>query len=106
MGGIIMYFVDQGEIKKTLEYIDTLLAEFVNESFQTPVKKWALERLTHILIEGIIDVGGMMIDGFIMRDAGSYEDIIDILMDEKVIPEGEGENFKAVIHLRQLVVRD
>lgn len=28
-----------------------------------------------------------MIDGFIMRDPGSYEDIIDILVDERVIPK-------------------
>ena len=26
-----------------------------------------------------------MIDGFIMRDPGSYEDIIDIMEDERVI---------------------
>ena len=26
-----------------------------------------------------------MIDGFIMRDPGGYEDIIDIMEDEKVI---------------------
>ncbi|GAA3319942.1 hypothetical protein GCM10020331_028930 [Ectobacillus funiculus] len=30
-----------------------------------------------------LDVGNAIIDGFIMRDPGSYEDIIDILVDEK-----------------------
>lgn len=28
-----------------------------------------------------------MIDGFIMRDPGSYDDIMDILVDEKVVTE-------------------
>ena len=37
------------------------------------------------VIESIIDVGNTMIDGFIMRDPGGYEDIIDIMEDEKVI---------------------
>ena len=35
----------------------------------------------------MMDVGNLMIDGFIMRDPGSYEDIIDILIDEKVITQ-------------------
>ena len=38
-----------------------------------------------------------MIDGFIMRDPGSYEDIIDILMDERVISEEDGQGMKEVI---------
>ena len=36
-----------------------------------------------------------MIDGFIMRDPGSYEDIIDILMDERVISAEEGQAMKS-----------
>ena len=48
-------------------------------------EKLALERVNYLLIESIIDVGNSMIDGFIMRDPGSYEDIIDILVDEKVM---------------------
>ena len=35
-------------------------------------------------MESMMDVGNLMIDGFIMRDPGSYEDIIDILVDEKL----------------------
>ena len=47
----------------------------------------ALERMVQISIDSVLDVGNAMIDGFIMRDPGSYEDIIDILLDEKVITE-------------------
>ena len=38
-----------------------------------------------------------MIDGFIMRDPGSYEDIIDILIDEKVIANEKEKPFKELI---------
>lgn len=47
-----------------------------------------------------------MIDGFIMRDPGGYDDIIDILTDEKVItPEMDGP-LKEVIELRKELVRN
>ena len=47
-----------------------------------------------------------MIDGFIMRDPGSYEDIIDILMDERVISEEDGQGMKEIILLRKMLTQD
>lgn len=47
-----------------------------------------------------------MIDGFIMRDPGSYEDIIDIMDDEKVITADMTDRIKKVIELRQMIVRE
>lgn len=101
-----MYFVDRNKIEQILLYIDTLLNDFERHSFQSSMEKLALERMVHMLIESILDVGNMMIDGFIMRDPGSYEDIIDILVDEKVIPETDAEGYKKVIQLRNHVIRD
>src|SRR5690625_1887485 len=101
-----MYFIDRSKIDKTLVYIDTLLHEFEQYSYETPLAQFGLERMTHMLIESILDVGNMMIDGFIMRDPGSYEDIIDILVDEKVIPPSDQDSYKDVIKLRNAVVRD
>ena len=49
------------------------------------IESLALARLAHVIVESMIDVGNTMIDGFIMRDPGGYEDIIDIMEDEKVI---------------------
>lgn len=66
----------------------------------------ALARLTHVIIESIIDVGNTMIDGFIMRDPGGYDDIIDILEDEKVITIEMANPLKRVIGLRQMIVRE
>src|SRR5699024_12712772 len=52
------------------------------------------------------DVGNMMIDGFMMRDTGRYEDIIDILIDEKVIPYDEEKMYQEIIRLRNMLVKD
>lgn len=106
IGVIIMYFVDREKIEQILQYIDKLLSEFDQHSFDSPLEKLSLERLVHMFIESTLDVGNMMIDGFIMRDPGSYEDIIDILVDEKVIPPSDQDSYKDVIKLRNAVVRD
>lgn len=102
-----MYFVDQNQIRKTLSYMERLLNMFEQGTDwqATELNKLALERIGHGLIEGIIDVGNSMIDGFIMRDPGSYEDIIDILEDEKVIRSEEAGPLKAVVELRPMIVR-
>ncbi|MCG0041029.1 DUF86 domain-containing protein, partial [Escherichia coli] len=46
-----------------------------------------------------------MIDGFIMRDPGSYDDIMDILVDEKVVTEKEGDELKKLIAYRKTLVQ-
>ncbi|HLR71218.1 MAG TPA: HepT-like ribonuclease domain-containing protein, partial [Pseudogracilibacillus sp.] len=81
-----MYFVDRSRIEKTLAYMEDVLNELKNVRISSFSEKLGLERIVHVLIESVLDVGNMMIDGFIMRDPGSYEDIIDILVDEEVIP--------------------
>ncbi|MCM3739350.1 DUF86 domain-containing protein [Oceanobacillus luteolus] len=101
-----MYFVDRNKIEEILTYMDELLVLLDENNFSTPVEYLARERIVHILIESTLDVGNMMIDGFIMRDPGSYEDIIDILIDEKVIPEEEEAIYKSFIELRKDIVTD
>lgn len=102
-----MYFVNRSEIEETITHIDEQLAIVeAAKSFSTDLEKLGLERIVHIIIESMLDVGNMMIDGFIMRDPGSYHDIIDILVDEKVIEPEEEDSYKAVIDLRQMLVQD
>src|SRR5699024_3924769 len=102
-----MYFVNRQEIRDTLIYIEELLITFKeHSSYDSSLEKYSLERMTHMLIESVLDVGRMMIDGFVMRDPGSYEDIIDILADEKVIPDADKDAYKSVIRLRKMVVID
>lgn len=70
-----------------------------------PFRKKALERIVHLLVECILDTGNDMIDGFIMRDPGSYDDIMDILVDEKVVPTEEGTHLKKLVSCRKTLVQ-
>lgn len=105
-GGMHMYFVDRNQIRQTVEHIDYLLEVYEQVSINKVTGRLSLERLVHVLIESVVDVGNMMIDGFIMRDPGSYEDIIDILIDEKVLPAKEEQVYKDLVKLRQMIVND
>lgn len=105
-GGFSIYFIDRAKIEQILTYMDELLAEFDTHTFSTKMEELSLERIVHMLIESMLDVGNLMIDGFIMRDAGSYEDIVDILIDEKVIPESDEITFKELIGLRSNIIQD
>lgn len=102
-----MYFVDRNEISTTLDYMNYVLHIFEQESdwLGSDMNKLALDRLVHVTIESIIDVGNSMIDGFIMRDPGSYEDIIDIMDDEEVITDEMVDPLKEVVALRDMIVR-
>lgn len=103
-----MYFVDRNKITRTLSYLNEIIAIFEQKEdwLKDDITKLALERITHNAIESVIDVGNLMIDGFIMRDPGSYDDIIDILIDEKVIASEKEKPFKELISLRKNIVRE
>lgn len=100
-----MYFVNREKIEEILIYMEKINKEFSKRNKGGFIGQLVLERMTHINIEAIIDVGNMMIDGFIMRDPGSYEDIIDILTDEQVLPESEQKGYKEFIQLRKMIVQ-
>ncbi len=58
-----------------------------------------------MMIESVLDVGNAIIDGFIMRDPGSYDDIIDILKDEKVISAEMSKSLKILVQYRKVLVQ-
>ncbi|MFO1445307.1 DUF86 domain-containing protein [Bacillus sp. Bva_UNVM-123] len=101
-----MYFVDREKIETILQYLERKFSLFEEiTDWDSAVGKAALERTCHIIIEAILDVGNAMIDGFIMRDPGSYEDIVDILEDEKVIDLALSKSCKALIIYRKMLVQ-
>ncbi|MFE8702343.1 DUF86 domain-containing protein [Cytobacillus sp. FJAT-54145] len=101
-----MYFVDREKIEETLKFLEGQISLFEKEEkWETPIELAALERITHIMIESILDVGNAMIDGFIMRDPGSYDDIIDILDDEKVITKEMSIGYKTIVKYRKILVQ-
>ncbi|MFS0822219.1 type VII toxin-antitoxin system HepT family RNase toxin [Bacillus sp. 1P02SD] len=102
-----MYFVDREKIEKTLLFYEENLDLLETKTnWTSTIEKKALERISQLLIEAILDVGNSMIDGFIMRDPGSYEDIIDILEDEKVVTTQVANELKAIIRFRKVIVQD
>lgn len=108
MGALLVYFVDRTKITQTLTYLDKLLVIVETETnwLENDVTTLAIERIGHNVMESMMDVGNLMIDGFIMRDPGSYEDIIDILVDEKVITSEMDAPLKDVVGLRKMLVRE
>lgn len=103
-----MYFVDRNKIGLNLTHINELIVTFESTDnwLADDIHKLALQRIGHNLMEAMMDVGNVMIDGFIMRDPGSYDDIIDILLDEKVITADMEAPLKAVVGLRKMLVRE
>ncbi len=103
-----MYFVDRLKIEQMLRFLEAQLTRFEEKQDwnQDEITQLAYERMIQISIDSVLDVGNAMIDGFIMRDPGSYEDIIDILLDEKVITDEIATQFKAVLPLRKMLVQD
>ena len=102
-----MYFVDREKIEDTLSYLEQQISLFEEvKEWTSPIEKAALERIAQIMIESILDIGNTMIDGFIMRDPGSYDDIVDILDDEKVISKEMSESFKQFITYRKMLVQN
>ncbi|WP_045517972.1 DUF86 domain-containing protein [Neobacillus niacini] len=101
-----MYFVDREKLETTLVFLEKQISLFSSQNqWSTPIEKAALERITHLMIESVLDVGNAMIDGFIMRDPGSYEDIIEILMDEKVVSDETGKSLKILVQYRKVLVQ-
>ncbi|MFF2481535.1 DUF86 domain-containing protein [Paenibacillus sp. NPDC058071] len=104
-----MYYVNQEQIGVRLQAIPA-----ISEALRTLADGWqgtlieglAQERALHLAAETITDVGSFLIDGFIMRDASSYEDIIEITGEEGVFPRHLQETFIELVKLRRPLVQD
>lgn len=102
-----MYFVDRQKIEQQLTYLEKSISTYSETvNWDDPIARLALERSAQIMLDCVLDVGNSMIDGFIMRDPGSYEDIVDILLDEKVIGKEMEESLKALLPLRKMIVQN
>src|SRR5699024_4825633 len=101
-------FVNRSKFEKRLEYFHDIIKVLDHESsFTNSVMYYlALASIIHVLFESMLDTGNMMIDGFIMRDPGSFYDIIDILTDEEVLPNESASSYKALIDARQQIVKE
>lgn len=104
-----MYYINYGQIQARLEFVPVItdvLRELHLVSGQEQhdgrmIEMFAQERALHLAIEVVTDVGSLLIDGFMMRDASSYEDIIEVLCQEGVIPLGEADLHRQLIGMRR-----
>ncbi|WP_151736145.1 DUF86 domain-containing protein [Paenibacillus tengchongensis] len=105
-----MYYVNRKQIETVLNQI-----EDINSGLRRTAAEWdgsllqglVQERCLHLAIEVVTDVGSCLIDGFIMRDAGSYEDIIAIIFGEKVFEDaGMYALLIELVGLRKPLVQD
>ncbi|GGG55389.1 DUF86 domain-containing protein [Paenibacillus radicis (ex Gao et al. 2016)] len=104
-----MYYVNREQIGVRLQAIPAIseaLRSLAEQWSGTLIEGLAQERALHLAIETITDVGSYLIDGFIMRDASSYEDIIEIIGEEGAFPKELQEPFIALVKLRKPLVQD
>lgn len=108
-----MYDVNTERIEDRLLYLDRMIAllsqlkQLSDEEITSEARNVAaMERGLHLSIEAIVDVGNSLIDGFIMRDPGSYSDIIEILRDEQVISQPLAEKLTIVVEFRKQLVNE
>ncbi|OXM16942.1 DUF86 domain-containing protein [Paenibacillus herberti] len=97
-----MYYVNVQDIRLRLDAIPELvqaLDQLTSEWNGTLLQGLAQERLLHLAIETVTDVGSCLIDGYLMRDASSYSDIIEIIGGEEVI---DGELTRQLCRLAEL----
>lgn len=104
-----MYYVNREQIDLRLRFIPTVaeaLRKLRSEWREgDPVQQFALERAVHLGAECVTDVGSFVIDGFLMRDASSYEDIVDIIHGEKAISDPLYQRLSELVRLRKPLVQ-
>ena len=58
-----MYFVDKDQLILKLTYLNQLIKDYESNKGN----HYAFERIAQMLIESSVDIGNMIIDGFILR---------------------------------------
>lgn len=104
-----MYYVNRDQIAVRLDAVPELavaLRELAEGWHGDVLQGLAQERALHLAIEIATDVGSYLIDGFLMRDASSYEDIIEITGAEGVYPVYMLETLTELVKLRRPIVQE
>lgn len=116
-----MYYVNHEQIDQRLRLIPELVEAAIrlreewnaaaSDGTEAPDKPdllqdLAQERLLHLAVELVTDVGSLLIDGFLMRDASSYEDIVEIIRVEGVLPAELVDPLIELVRLRRPLVQE
>ncbi|WP_251519297.1 MULTISPECIES: DUF86 domain-containing protein [Staphylococcus] len=95
-----MYFVNKQQLSKKLNYLQQLIKDYPKNKDNY----YAFERIAQMLIESSVDIGNMIIDGFILRDPGNYKDVIDIMELEGVISKDTQTQINQTVDVRKQFV--
>ncbi|MDY5059763.1 type VII toxin-antitoxin system HepT family RNase toxin [Staphylococcus simulans] len=95
-----MYFVDKDKLTYKLNYLRKLTEDYS----ENKENHYAFERIAQMLIESSVDIGNMVIDGFVLRDPGNYKDVIDILELEGVISKETQQGINQTVDVRKRFV--
>lgn len=104
-----MYYVNREQIAVRLNSITEIASalQSLAANWQgTVLEGLAQERALHLAIETVTDVGSFLIDGFILRDASSYEDIIEITGEAGAFPGSMQATLIELVKLRKPLVQD
>ncbi|MBB3109833.1 uncharacterized protein YutE (UPF0331/DUF86 family) [Paenibacillus phyllosphaerae] len=104
-----MYYVNREQITVRLAVIPDVVSALssLSDAWKGELLQGlAQERALHLAIETVTDVGSYLIDGFIMRDASSYEDIVTIIAGENVFEQDLLEPLLELVKLRKPLVQD
>ncbi|GAB6933693.1 DUF86 domain-containing protein [Calditerricola satsumensis] len=93
-------------MEEALAALDRLRERDAEAFCEDPLLALALERGIHVCLECVADAGNTLIDGFLMRDPGSYADIVDILEGEEVVPAEDAAAYRELVSWRKALVTD
>jgi uncharacterized protein YutE (UPF0331/DUF86 family) len=105
-----MYFINEEQLEARMAYMDGLA-----DTCRQLIERWqegdavlilAQERALHLSIECVTDIGSLLIDALILRDASSYEDIVEILRGEGAFTPETAESLLELVKLRRPLVQD
>jgi uncharacterized protein YutE (UPF0331/DUF86 family) len=80
------------------------LASRTDDWHKDRLMRLAAERALHIATESMTDAANLIIDTLVMRDPGSYPDIIRVLAEEEVVSQDWFERFEGCLLFRNRLV--
>jgi uncharacterized protein YutE (UPF0331/DUF86 family) len=107
-----MYYVNHEQIEQRLQFFNVIVDGCKQVTTEWEARhaeitlQMAQERVLILAIETITDVGSLLIDGFLLRDASSYEDIIEILQVEQVYDSPTASALLELVKLRRSLMQE
>jgi uncharacterized protein YutE (UPF0331/DUF86 family) len=90
-------------MEEPVKLLETL-ASRSDEWHTDTLARLAAERALHIATESMTDAANLIIDTLIMRDPGSYPDIIRVLAEEEVVSQDWFNRFEGCLLFRNRLV--